>query len=60
MFGCALNYSALRLLGVPKDDEVMVRARSLLHELGTYTMMKHLAVFAYFSLFTSNGLKLSI
>ena len=32
--GTALNYAALRLLGVPADHPVIVRARSTLHKLG--------------------------
>ena len=35
VFGCALNYSALRLLGVSADDPDLVKARNLLHRLGT-------------------------
>lgn len=40
MYGTALNYTALRLLGVDKDEPMMVRARGTLHALGerTYTM----------------------
>ena len=34
MFGCALNYVVLRLLGLPKDDPDLVKARNLLHKLG--------------------------
>ena len=34
MFGCALNYTTMRLLGVPSDDPVLVKARKLLHDLG--------------------------
>ena len=32
--GTALNYVSLRLLGVPADHPVAVRARSTLHKLG--------------------------
>ena len=32
--GTALNYAALRLLGVPADHPVIIRARSTLHKLG--------------------------
>jgi hypothetical protein len=34
--GTALNYVALRLLGVPAEHPVIVRARATLHELGGY------------------------
>lgn len=34
VFGCALNYSAMRLLGVPPEDPDLVKARKLLHRLG--------------------------
>ena len=32
--GTSLNYATLRLLGVPADHPVIVRARSTLHKLG--------------------------
>ena len=34
MFGTALNYVTMRLLGVDRDDPDIVRARGLLHKLG--------------------------
>ncbi|XP_067649211.1 lanosterol synthase-like [Haliotis asinina] len=34
VFGCALNYTVMRLLGVPPDDPDLVTARNLLHKLG--------------------------
>lgn len=34
VFGTALNYTAMRLLGVSKDDPDINRARRLLHNLG--------------------------
>lgn len=34
MFGSVLNYVALRLLGLDKDEEEMVHARSFIHEHG--------------------------
>ena len=34
MFGTALNYTSMRLLGVAMDDPDIVRARTLLHSLG--------------------------
>ena len=37
MFGTALNYATLRLLGVDRDDSDIVRARGLLHRLGGAT-----------------------
>lgn len=40
MFGTALNYTALRILGVDKDHPVCVRARGKLHELGMYHSSK--------------------
>ena len=35
--GTALNYAALRLLGVPAEHPVVVRARATLHKLGGHT-----------------------
>lgn len=35
MFGTALNYVSLRLLGVGPDHPDLVRARNLLHKKGT-------------------------
>ncbi len=32
MFGTVLNYVAMRLLGVPADDEVVVKARNFIHQ----------------------------
>ncbi|KAH9479645.1 Lanosterol synthase [Psilocybe cubensis] len=37
VFGTALNYAALRILGVDKDHPVCVRARAKLHQLGGAT-----------------------
>jgi hypothetical protein len=34
VMGTALNYVALRLLGVPAEHPVIVRARATLHKLG--------------------------
>lgn len=34
VFGTGLNYTALRILGVPADHPVMVKARGTLHKLG--------------------------
>jgi hypothetical protein len=34
--GTALNYVALRLLGVPAEHPVIVRARATLHKLGKH------------------------
>ena len=34
MFGTALNYVTMRLLGVARDDPDVARARTLLHHLG--------------------------
>lgn len=35
VFGTALNYAALRILGIDKDHPVCIRARGTLHKLGT-------------------------
>ncbi|XP_076460564.1 lanosterol synthase-like isoform X2 [Babylonia areolata] len=35
VFGCALNYVTMRLLGVGPDDPDLVKARNLLHKLGS-------------------------
>ena len=37
VFGTSLNYVALRLLGVPADHPVALKARSTLHKLGGAT-----------------------
>ncbi len=34
MFGSVLNYVAMRLLGVPADDEAMVKGRKFIHQYG--------------------------
>ncbi|XP_064613807.1 lanosterol synthase-like isoform X2 [Liolophura sinensis] len=34
VFGCALNYVTMRLLGVGSDDKDLVKARQILHKLG--------------------------
>jgi hypothetical protein len=34
--GTALNYAALRLLGVPAEHPVIIRARGTLHKLGVH------------------------
>jgi len=34
MFGTALNYCVLRILGVPADDPRMVKARMFIQKLG--------------------------
>ena len=34
IFGTAMNYVAMRIMGVEKDDERMIRARNFLHEHG--------------------------
>lgn len=34
VFGTALNYVTMRLLGVSSEDPDIVRARACLHELG--------------------------
>ena len=36
VMGTALNYVALRLLGVPAEHPVIIRARATLHKLGEY------------------------
>ena len=36
--GTALNYVALRLLGVPAEHPVIVRARATLHKLGGHNI----------------------
>ena len=34
VFGTALNYVSLRLLGIDRDNSDLIRARALLHKLG--------------------------
>lgn len=34
VFGCALNYATMRLLGVEANDPDLVKARKLLHSFG--------------------------
>jgi lanosterol synthase len=38
--GTALNYVALRLLGVPTEHPVIVRARATLHKLGGHDVLE--------------------
>ncbi|KAL2840674.1 terpenoid cyclases/protein prenyltransferase alpha-alpha toroid [Aspergillus pseudoustus] len=45
VFGTALNYTALRLLGVDAEEPVMVKARGLLHKLGGALNAPHWAKF---------------
>ncbi|KAI1813778.1 oxidosqualene:lanosterol cyclase [Poronia punctata] len=45
VFGTALNYTVLRLVGVDPEDPVMVRARKTLHKLGGATHAPHWAKF---------------
>ena len=37
MFGCALNYVTMRLLGVDAQDKHLLAARHMLRSLGTLT-----------------------
>lgn len=41
VFGTTMNYLCLRLLGVPADHEVCVRARATLHKLGGAVQNPH-------------------
>ncbi|ROT39023.1 lanosterol synthase [Sodiomyces alkalinus F11] len=43
VFGCTLNYTALRILGVEPDHPVMLKARARLHALGGATSSPHWA-----------------
>ena len=45
VFGTAMNYTALRLVGVEADDPLMVRARATLHRLGGAIQGPHWAKF---------------
>ncbi|SPO06107.1 related to lanosterol synthase [Cephalotrichum gorgonifer] len=45
VFGTALNYTILRLIGVDAEDPVMVKARGTLHKLGGATNGPHWAKF---------------
>ncbi len=45
VFGTAMNYTSLRLLGMDADDARMVRARTCLHRLGGAVMAPHWAKF---------------
>lgn len=45
VFGTAMNYTALRLLGVGSEDPRMIRARALLHRMGGATSGPHWAKF---------------
>lgn len=45
MFGTAMNYTVLRLLGVSAEDPRMIKARGLLHEMGGATNGPHWAKF---------------
>ena len=39
MFGTALNYVALRILGMSAEHPVTVRARATLHQLGRFHIL---------------------
>ncbi|KAL2754855.1 hypothetical protein ACRALDRAFT_1051357 [Sodiomyces alcalophilus JCM 7366] len=43
VFGCTMNYTAARLLGVDPDHPVMIKARARLHQLGGATNSPHWA-----------------
>jgi len=45
VFGTAMNYTVLRLLGVSAEDPRMIKARGLLHEMGGATNGPHWAKF---------------
>ncbi|EME43523.1 hypothetical protein DOTSEDRAFT_54312 [Dothistroma septosporum NZE10] len=45
VFGTAMNYTALRLLGVPADHPRIIKARSCLHKLGGALYGPHWAKF---------------
>lgn len=45
VFGTALNYTTLRILGASAEDERMVKARALLHKLGGALYGPHWAKF---------------
>ncbi|KAJ4201173.1 Lanosterol synthase (Oxidosqualene--lanosterol cyclase) [Fusarium falciforme] len=45
VFGTALNYTVLRLLGVDPEDPMMVKARGTLHKLGGTLYAPHWAKF---------------
>lgn len=45
VFGTAMNYTTLRLLGVPAEDPRMLKARRCLHKLGGATNGPHWAKF---------------
>ncbi|KAE8315582.1 terpenoid cyclases/protein prenyltransferase alpha-alpha toroid [Aspergillus transmontanensis] len=45
LFGTSLNYTVLRLLGVPADHAVMIKARTLLHKHGGAVYAPHWAKF---------------
>jgi len=45
VFGTAMNYTALRLLGVDAEEKRMIRARALLHEMGGAVNGPHWAKF---------------
>lgn len=39
MFGTALNYTALRILGMSADHPVAIKARGTLHRLGRFLIL---------------------
>lgn len=41
VFGTAMNYTVLRLLGVSEEDERMIKARGLLHKMGGAVKSPH-------------------
>jgi lanosterol synthase len=45
VFGTAMNYTALRILGVSEEDPVMIKARGTLHKMGGAKAGPHWAKF---------------
>jgi len=44
VFGTALNYAALRILGMSAEHPVAVKARATLHRLGRFLFYAYYAV----------------
>ncbi len=55
VFGTALNYTVLRLVGVPADHSMMVKARGTLHKLGGATAFQSWGKLCSLSSIATNG-----
>ena len=55
VFGCALNYVTMRLLGVDANDKDLLSARNVLQSLGNYILLsEYISFFPWFKLVFCN------